>query len=448
MIQPDHLSALPLRIALATDLCASVAYLSNVLWNKHPPDTWLSCPPRAAIFKQNRSNLGEQFSCSKTRLLRPRDSWLHMPNREQLHGWLPEIKKHHVFLSRSTWLHNSLFPLIHISFSHSSSQRGNARHTQFPDLCRPHAKAACLCDTICMPPSPHHTANDVNHLHCIFALSQVWEGWSSQAFPPAKLRSSGSWLQSAMTSRVSWSMMWCGAKRGLNSGWRPRSLGRDIKDEEVFLSCAKRTYHSNYFNSRRVHDICECMYATLLKKPAESPIKNDSIGDLIGPQMGPSRTVSSCGLNVQTNHDLAIGGSVFRCPCQWESWSSCSLCENDEEDESCAIEVLQVWLNHSNLVCNLSSSGLCLVLSFCGMYEFSLPCSCRTPLRTLVVSLQSLLLFMGPHWRSFIRSSDGSCRWSREVVVWATHGLPFRAPVYRACFVWPPPVRPRVQDDP
>ena len=31
------------------------------------------------------------------------------------------------------------------------------------------------------------------------------------------------------------------------------------------------------------------------------------IGNLVGPHTGPSQTVSSCGLNLQTNHDLVIG---------------------------------------------------------------------------------------------------------------------------------------------
>ena len=44
---------------------------------------------------------------------------------------------------------------------------------------------------------------------------------------------------------------------------------------------------------------------TVLNKIAESPI-DLSIGVLVGPQMGPSQTVFSCGLNLQTNRDLAM----------------------------------------------------------------------------------------------------------------------------------------------
>ena len=44
-----------------------------------------------------------------------------------------------------------------------------------------------------------------------------------------------------------------------------------------------------------------------LKKNCGITILDLSIGNLVGPQMAPSQTVSSCGLNLQSNHDLAIG---------------------------------------------------------------------------------------------------------------------------------------------
>ena len=50
-------------------------------------------------------------------------------------------------------------------------------------------------------------------------------------------------------------------------------------------------------------DVCTRNY---LKKNCGITILDLSIGNLVGPQMGPAQTVSSCGLNLQTNHDVAI----------------------------------------------------------------------------------------------------------------------------------------------
>ena len=38
-----------------------------------------------------------------------------------------------------------------------------------------------------------------------------------------------------------------------------------------------------------------------------------SIGNLDGPEMGLAQTVSSCGVNLQTNHDLAIDDLAIEC---------------------------------------------------------------------------------------------------------------------------------------
>ena len=58
-------------------------------------------------------------------------------------------------------------------------------------------------------------------------------------------------------------------------------------------------------------NVCEsprqCLYAKLSKKKNGVTISGLSIGNLVGPWTGPSQSVSSCGLNLQTNHDLGIG---------------------------------------------------------------------------------------------------------------------------------------------
>ena len=49
------------------------------------------------------------------------------------------------------------------------------------------------------------------------------------------------------------------------------------------------------------------------KKICGITILDLSIGNRVGPQMGPAQTVSSCGLNLQTNHDLSIGDLAIEC---------------------------------------------------------------------------------------------------------------------------------------
>ena len=73
-----------------------------------------------------------------------------------------------------------------------------------------------------------------------------------------------------------------------------------------------------------------------------------SIGNLVGPQMAPSQTVSSCGLNLQTNHDLAIGDLAVECVGVHAIESldahvhvTTNFVEDDEEHDSCAKKVLQ-----------------------------------------------------------------------------------------------------------
>ena len=80
--------------------------------------------------------------------------------------------------------------------------------------------------------------------------------------------------------------------------------------------CVRRSVLSS--TSRCVHDICQCLCANLFffffkKKNGGITIFDLSIGDLVGPQMGPAQTVSSCGLNLPTNHDIAIGDLAIEC---------------------------------------------------------------------------------------------------------------------------------------
>ena len=55
--------------------------------------------------------------------------------------------------------------------------------------------------------------------------------------------------------------------------------------------------------------VCE----TVKKPICRITIVDLSIGNLVGPQMGNSQTVSSCRLNLQTNHDLAICDLAIQC---------------------------------------------------------------------------------------------------------------------------------------
>ena len=52
---------------------------------------------------------------------------------------------------------------------------------------------------------------------------------------------------------------------------------------------------------------------TIFIKTCGITILDLSIANLVGPQMGPAQTVSSCGLNLQTNHDIAIGDLSIEC---------------------------------------------------------------------------------------------------------------------------------------
>ena len=77
-------------------------------------------------------------------------------------------------------------------------------------------------------------------------------------------------------------------------------------------------------------------------------ISDLSIGNLVGPWTGPSQSVSSCGLNLQTNHDLGIGDLAI-CDLVVECFGvhaiqsldvgvhvATNFCEDDEEEEVCA----------------------------------------------------------------------------------------------------------------
>ena len=55
--------------------------------------------------------------------------------------------------------------------------------------------------------------------------------------------------------------------------------------------------------------VCE----TVKKPICRITIVDLSIGNLVGPQMGNSQTVSSCRLNLQTTHDLAICDLAIEC---------------------------------------------------------------------------------------------------------------------------------------
>ena len=68
-----------------------------------------------------------------------------------------------------------------------------------------------------------------------------------------------------------------------------------------------------------------------------------SIGNLAGPQMGPAQTVSSCGLDLQTNHDIAQSDLAIECfggqaveRLDVRVRVATNFVEDDEEEEDCA----------------------------------------------------------------------------------------------------------------
>ena len=114
----------------------------------------------------------------------------------------------------------------------------------------------------------------------------------------------------------------------------------------------------------------------------------------------PAKTVSSCGIHLQTNHDLAIGDLAIG-DLAIECFGVHGI-ESLDVRVRVATNFVKMMMrkktarNESSNVDStitigkFSSSGLCLVISFFGISEFCLPC-CQ------LWVCNKFFLFMGPH---------------------------------------------------